>query len=128
MGFRLVATPRAASASEWMRRARRHLRIALVTLEEGFPEVAAFYAQQAAEFALKALQVKRKATFDRVHDLKHLARDLSAPPEIEKDAAQVSPAYVASRYPDAGGQVTKSDAEITLKASRRIVAWVRRHL
>ncbi len=113
---------------EWFRRARRNLRIAKANLEAGFPDAAAFYAQQGAEFALKALQMRRSGTFARIHDLTRLARDLSAPPRIVKLAALVTPAYVAARYPDVGGKVSRRSAEATLDAARRIVRWVRRQL
>lgn len=113
---------------EWFRRARRNLRIAKANLDAGFPDAAGFYAQQGAEFALKALQIKRTGTFARVHDLTMLARTVSAPPRIVKLAALVTPAYVAARYPDVGGKVTRRSAEATLEASRRIVRWVRRQL
>ena len=119
---------RAAGADEWFRRARRNLRIARVTLEEGFADAASFYAHQAAEFALKALQVSQTAKFARTHDLTKLAKSVAAPPRIARLAAFVSPAYVASRYPDVGGRVSRRTAEMLLDASRRILRWVRRQL
>ena len=109
------------STDEWLRRARRYLRVANLTLEGGFFDVAAFYAQQAAEFALKALQIHRTGRFARVHDLTRLARDLSAPPRIVKLASLITPAYVTARYPDAGGRITRRLAESMIDGSRRIV-------
>jgi len=115
-------------SEEWFRRARRNLRVANAVLESGFPDVAAFYAQQAAEFALKALQICRTGTFSRVHDLTALGRDVSAPPRIMKLAAAVTPAYVGARYPDAGGRITRRSAESAMDAAGRIVRWVRRQM
>ncbi len=86
------------------------------------------HAQQAAEFALKALQIDRRGRFNRIHDLTKLARDVSAPPRILKLAAKVTPAYVASRYPDVGGRISKRSAESTVDAARRIVQWVQRQI
>ena len=116
------------SAEEWFRKARRHLRVAKANLDAGFADVAAFYAQQAAEFALKALQIHRTRRFARIHDLTRLSRDLSAPPRILKLAALVTPAYIAARYPDAGGKITRRLAESMIEAARRIVRWVRRQM
>lgn len=116
------------STDEWLRRARRYLRVANLTLEGGFFDVAAFYAQQAAEFALKALQIHRTGRFARVHDLTRLARDLSAPPRIVKLASLITPAYVTARYPDAGGRITRRLAESMIDGSRRIARWVRRQI
>lgn len=120
--------PSPGSVEEWLRRARRYLRVADHNLQEGFADVAGFYAQQAAEFALKALQIHRSDRFARIHDLTLLARDVGAPPRIVKLAAHVTPAYVAARYPDVGGRITRRLAESMLDASRRIVRWVRRQI
>ena len=68
-----------ADAEEWYRRARRYLRVAVANLTAGYADVASFYAQQAGEFALKALQVFRFGRFDRTHDLTRLAKDVGAP-------------------------------------------------
>lgn len=113
---------------EWFRRARRNLRAAETILESGFPDIAAFHAQQAAEFALKALQIHKTNRFSMIHDLTQLAREVSSPPRILKLAATVTPAYVGARYPDVGGSITRKSAESTLDAARRIVRWVRRQM
>ena len=117
-----------AASEEWFRKARRNLRVANANLEAGFADVAAFYAQQAAEFALKGLQIHRTGRFARIHDLTRLSRDLSAPPRIVKLAAFVTPAYIAARYPDAAGKITRRLAESMIEAARRIVRWVRRQM
>ena len=120
--------PRAAGADEWFRRARRNLRIARANFDGGFADAASFYAHQAAEFALKALQIHRTARFARTHDLTKLAKSVTAPPRIVKLAAFVTPAYVAARYPDVGGRVSRRSAEALVDASGRILRWVRRQL
>ncbi|MGQ0796819.1 MAG: HEPN domain-containing protein [Methanobacteriota archaeon] len=117
-----------AVSEEWFRKARRNLRVAKANLDAGFADVAGFYAQQAAEFALKALQIHRTGRFARVHDLTRLSRDLAAPPRILKFAAFVTPAYVAARYPDAGGKVTRRLAVSMIDGAGRIVRWVRRQM
>ncbi len=116
------------ASDEWFRKARRNLRVARANLEAGFADVAAFYAQQAAEFALKALQIHRTGRIARIHDLTRLSKDLAAPPRILKLAALVTPAYVASRYPDAGGRITRRLAESMIEAARRILRWVRQQM
>src|SRR3972149_5531077 len=92
-------------AKEWFRRARRYLRVASDNIESGYADVAAFYCQQSAEFALKALQVHLLGRFERTHDLTRLAKEVSSPPRILKLAAAISPVYVAARYPDVGGSL-----------------------
>jgi HEPN domain-containing protein len=118
-----------AGPDEWFRRARRYLRIAQGNLDDGFADAASFYAQQAAEFALKALQLHRGGSITKTHDLPRLAVLVSAPTRIENLAAQVTYAYIAARYPDVGGpKITRRRAEAYLDAARRIVRWVRRQM
>ena len=124
-----MARPSAASVEEWYKRSRRYLRVASANLALGFMDVAAFYRQQASEFALKALEIQLANRFSRTHDLTKLAALVSAPPRIVKLAALVSPAYVAARYPDVrAGRIRREKAEGMLDASRGIVRWVRRQL
>lgn len=119
----------AASAEEWFRRARRYLRVAKTLLEEGFPDVASFNGQQAAEFALKALHIHRTGKFSKIHDLPRLAAEVAAPARILKLAVLLTGAYVGARYPDVGGpNITRTRAEAYLDAARRIVRWVRRQM
>jgi len=118
-----------AGPQEWLRRARRYLRIAQSNLDEGFADAASFYAQQAAEFALKALQLQQTASFTKTHDLPRLAALLSAPTRIVNLATLATYAYIAARYPDVPGtKITRRRAEAYLDAARRIVRWVRRQM
>ena len=123
------ARPPAAGSDEWLRRARRHLRIAQRVLDIGLADVASFYAQQAAEFAFKALQLSRSGTITKTHDLPRLATIVSAPTRIINLAKLATYAYVSARYPDVpGSKITRRRAEAYLDAARRIVRWVRRQM
>ncbi len=98
-------------------------------LENGFADMAAFHAQQAAEFALKAVQIQKLGKFTKTHDLPDLANRVGAPPRIVKVSAALTPAYVAARYPDVrGSRITRRRAEAYIDASRRIVRWARRQV
>jgi len=123
------ARPPAAGPDEWLRRARRYLRIAQRNLDDGFADVASFYAQQAAEFALKALQLHKGGAITKTHDLPRLAAGVSAPTRIVNLAKLATYAYIAARYPDVGGpKITRGRAEAYLDAARRVVRWVRRQM
>ena len=118
-----------AGPDEWFRRARRYLRIAQTNLDDGFADVSSFYAQQAAEFAPRALQLHRQGTITKTHDLPRLAQLVSAPTRIINLGKLATYAYVAARYPDVGGpKITRSRAESYLDAARRIVRWIRREM
>jgi HEPN domain-containing protein len=98
-------------------------------LDRGLPDMAAFPAQQAPEFAPKALQIHQSARFTRTHDLRTLAETVAAPPTVVKLAALVTPAYVSARYPDvAGPRITRRRAESYMDATRRMVRWARRQM
>ncbi len=121
--------PPAAGPEEWLRRARRYLRIARGNLDGGFADAASFFAQQAAEFALKALQLHQGQAITKTHDLPRLATLVSAPTRVVNLAALATYPYVAARYPDVGGpRITRRRAEAYLDAARRIVRWVRRQM
>jgi HEPN domain-containing protein len=91
-------------------------------LDVRFPDLASFHAQQAAEFALKAVEVQQTGRFSRIHDLPNLAARVSAPPRVVRLASLLTPAYVSARYPDsAGPMITRKRAESYLDAARRIV-------
>ena len=126
---RVTSIGAGASAEEWLRRGRRNLRASLAILDEGFADLASFHAQQAAEFALKALQIHISNKFTRTHDLTDLANRVRAPPRVVRLCASLTPAYVASRYPDVrGARITRRRAEAYIDAARRIVRWVRRQI
>lgn len=119
----------AASAGEWLKRARRNLRASTAMLDSGLGDMAAFHAQQTAEFALKALQVYSVGKFTRTHDLTDLAKRAGAPPRIVKLCAALTPAYIAARYPDVKGtRITRSRAEAYVDTARRILRWARRQI
>jgi len=119
----------AGSALEWLRMGRRNLRAAKVMLDLGLADMAAFHAQQAAEFVLKAVQISKSGRFSRTHDLPSLAAKVSAPPRIVRLASLLTAAYVSARYPDSvGPKITRRRGEMYLDAARRIVRWGRQEL
>ncbi|MFQ5801948.1 MAG: HEPN domain-containing protein [Candidatus Methylomirabilales bacterium] len=113
--------------------AEEDLETARVTVEHGRYYAAAFFAQQAAEKGLKALYLlmRREPTF--THDLSRIAEQLGAPVEVREDAADLTPEYLITRYPNAANAVpaklyTKRKAEASLERARRIMGWVKTSL
>lgn len=97
-------------------------------VEDGHWAAAAFHAQQAAEKAMKAVQIRRHGSFDRIHDLWRLATLLKADATIADHCAELSAWYSAARYPDAGGEASEEDAKESLRRAREVVAWARTQL
>ena len=103
----------------------------LLEVEKYYASV--FFAEQAAEKALKALFIKEKKRAEFTHDLTELAEELNAPEDIYEAAAELSPDYIITRYPNAANAVpaklyTKKSAEIHLKCGEGVIEWVRKEL
>ena len=62
-----------------------------------------------------------------------LAEKLNAPEDIYEAAAELSPDYTITRYPDAANAVpaklyTRKSAGIHLKCGEEVIEWVRKEL
>ena len=92
-----------------------------------------FFAEQAAEKALKAMYLEEKRRVAFTHDLVELAEELGAPENVSHAAAELSPDYVTTRYPDAANALPAklyhaASAELHLKLSREVIGWVKKEL
>jgi len=92
-----------------------------------------FFSEQAAEKALKVMYLERKRRMAFTHDLVELAEELGAPEDVCHAAAELSPDYIMTRYPDAANAMPdklydKASAEAHLKLSRAVIQWVKREL
>src|SRR3989344_3008729 len=85
---------------EWMEKAEEDLDTANYNLQGNKLGAAAFFMQQSAEKALKALHIKKFGKFPKTHDLVSLSRELKVPENILSCAKLLSPAYQYTRYPD----------------------------
>lgn len=95
---------------------------------------AAFWCQQAAEKALKALYLfKKKESPGTTHSLTFLGRELGVPTEFWNLLRELTKEYYISRYPDATEDVpykiyTENDAKQYLTLSERLIKWVEQQL
>ena len=118
----------------WWRQAEADLVTADLTLDGGRWYAASWFAQQAAEQALKALYIEksRKLVPDG-HDLERLGRLVGATTLIEDDLAHLPRRRDDARYPDASGvapvdAVGQADATRHVARARRILQWVQPQL
>lgn len=94
----------------------------------------AFWCQQAAEKALKALYLfKKKESPGTTHSLTFLGRELGVPTEFWNLLRELTKEYYISRYPDATEDVpykiyTENDAKQYLTLSERLIKWVEQQL
>ncbi|PZA08916.1 HEPN domain-containing protein [Meiothermus sp. Pnk-1] len=94
---------------------------------------AAFFGQQTAEKALKALYIERFLKLPRTHDLIELAEALGAETGLLEQARLLTPDYLLTRYPDAAGTVParlyrQDEARDRLEAAKEILQWVESQL
>ena len=121
-------------AQAWWDQAQADLLTArdILTLEHWY--AAAFFAQQAAEKAIKALFIvaERKES-PKTHNLLAIAETLKAPKDVLDATRGLSPVYTVARYPDAanGRPVDAFNQEIAerrIDDAERVIRWVSRSL
>ncbi len=68
----------------------------------------------------------------KTHDLVLLAKKVNAPTEIMEACKQLTPVYVETRHPDAGGmgfrRYDKEETKEDLASMTEIIKWVKKQL
>jgi HEPN domain-containing protein len=118
-------------AEPWWRQAQADLETAEVVLVARRFYAVAWFAQQAVEKGLKALYVERRGVLaPRTHDLQFLGHEVSIPPILDTDLAQINPTFDLTRYPSPTSRtapvdlVTEQRANDNLAAARRVLRWL----
>jgi len=76
-----------------MKKSEKDLNTAKFNINSGEIEASAFFLQQSAEKALKALLIKRTKKLIRTHDLVILSKKLNAPEKIIKHCEKLTTLY-----------------------------------
>ncbi len=113
-------------AWSWLRKAEDDLKTAEVCMKGKRLDASAFHSQQAAEKALKAVQILTLEKFDKVHDLLALAGSVKAPDGVVRHCIKLNPYYTITRYPDVLEPTTEETAKELVKESREVVEWAKR--
>ena len=113
--------------AEWTKKSGADIRVAEINLKEGLYEVVAFYSQQAAEKAMKAVFINEFGKLLKTHDLHLLGRKLGAPPGILMLCKALTQHYIITRYP-MDAEYSKEDAESAVEQSKRVIEWSRKRL
>ena len=117
---------------EWLNRARSNLVRARRGEAGVYLEDLCFDAQQAAEKAVKAVLVAHKVDFPYVHDLAHLLSLLEGTgtvvPEAVRQAEELTPYAVLTRYPGMVRPVTEQDHRRAVKVAAAVVRWAEEQL
>ena len=112
---------------EWLNRARSNLALAKSRVPDAYLEDLCFEAQQGAEKAIKAVLIRRDVEFPYVHDLAQLLslledEGVSVPPEV-REASELTPFAVITRYPGTARPITERDHERALAIAAAVVQW-----
>ena len=99
-------------AADWLRQAERDLGFAETGAGAGYHEGAAFYAQQSAEKAVKAL-IQFLHGGVRGHSITEMLRQMpesiEVTPSLLNAAQELDKVYVTSRYPNGFTSATPAD-------------------
>ena len=126
-----AAADRRREARRWLQFAREDLLGAatLVSDLDAAPRLACFFAQQAAEKALKARLIAAGVAFPRVHDLVAMRGLLPAESKVglDEDAlASLAVWATEARYPADLPNASRADAERSIEQAREVVAAAER--
>ena len=115
----------------WTAKARRFRDYAYRAYRDGEYDLACFLAQQAAEFALKAVLIREVGARPLTHSLYDMARGLARVRGVElgEDVAvcakQLEEHYVQARYPDARlGPYEEWEARRCLECLEVLWSWI----
>lgn len=120
----------------WLASAEQALKSAVNDMNSNYYNWACFKAQQAAEFAVKAL-LRGIGKPSYGHSISRLLLVLEqigikVPEEIMENAKYLDKLYVPTRYPNAWSEgspheyYTRKDSENAIRAAELIINWVRK--
>lgn len=110
--------------------ARANYAASVTLLDAGVYFASVFFAQQAAEQALRAATIQREGKIPRGHNLIQMCNGLDAPLEIMNSAAELNPEFLATRSPEAVNGVPsqnydRKSARLHLRCAQTIVDWIK---
>ena len=112
----------------WLKQAEEEFDTAKINFKAKKHFSAAFWCQQSAEKAFKALLINNTNKFPKIHDLTKLAKLNEAPLDIAELCAKINPAYTASRYPDSPKKYTREECRQIIKYCQKILKWIKKNL
>jgi HEPN domain-containing protein len=113
--------------------ARADYAASVTLLDAGVYFASVFFAQQAAEHALKAANIEKIQKTPRGHNLIQMASTLEAPIEVMNAAAELNPDFLGTRSPEIVNGVPaqnydKKTARLHLRCAQTIVDWIKKDL
>jgi len=118
----------------WMEQGTEDLKTSKTNLAQRIYYASVLFAQQAAEKTLKALFIHiKKESPPKTHNLVMLANMLDAPEDVVDAAADLTPEYTLTRYPDGdigppSQRYTKKSAVRHYNHARKVTLWVKKKM
>jgi HEPN domain-containing protein len=117
---------------EWLNRARSNLAMAQADTAGAIPEDLCYEAQQAAQKAVKAVFIRRGASFPYTHDLGRLLQSLERGglkvPKYANDAKELTRFAPETRYPGASDPVNRRQYRRAVRIAESVVRWAERQV
>lgn len=113
--------------------ARANYAASVTLLDAGVYFASVFFAQQAAEQALRAANIQKLQKIPRGHNLIQMSNALDAPMEVMNAAAELNPEFLATRSPETVSGVPSQNydrkaARLHLRCAQTIVDWIKASL
>ncbi len=117
----------------WWEQAKNDFQKAKVLYQSGNYDGVAFYCQQAAEKALKAVIILKTKEKTEGHSLIYLGKVAKIPPEFASSLRRLSPQYFLSRYPDASEDIPftlydQKSADEFIDTAQKVLKWTEKQL
>jgi len=123
---------------DWLEEALDDYQAAVDLMRLGRYSKACFFAQQAAEKAVKALAIKRAGAYVDIHSVAELLRRLRGVVEVPEELVAIGDRldryYVPTRYPNAWPwgaphkHYTEEDARVAIEYAGRVLEFVKREI
>jgi len=103
----------------WLKQAKEDLKTAKINVGQGRWYVVAFFCQQSAEKALKAMIIEEKRVYPDGHGIIEFGRAAKAPKQVLTALVDLNADYAVARYPDAANGVPADAYDETI-AKRKL--------
>lgn len=110
--------------------ARADYATSVTLLDAGVYYASVFFAQQAAEKALRAANIQKTGRSPKGHNLIQMANNIDAPLEVMNATAELNPEFLSARNPESSEGVPaqlydRRSARLHLRAAQTIVDWIK---
>ncbi len=119
-----------SDTARWLEQAREDLDTAEANRQIKKYYASAFFSQQCAEKALKAVYMKKFDDLAKVHDLNFLGQKVGVPIQLLEGCRRLSRAYIESRYPgelkNPAQKFSGKEADECIEIAEEVFKWAKK--